>query len=181
MRYGWVATALGTAVAAGVITVFAGQAVTRVSGSAQPAHISSAAGHPDRPCPVDGTYQDKDPSGMKPAAITAWLDVTRIAAGEGVTLCLHDGKRDAEQQRAEFEDYVRKYGAEVAATYVLPPERSMHVQGTAADVQPRASAQWLEQSRGKYGWCRRYDNEFWHFEYDPSYATGGCPARQPHA
>jgi zinc D-Ala-D-Ala carboxypeptidase len=132
------------------------------------------------PCPVDHRYQDKQPIGMRPEVVQAWQRVRAEATRQGVTLCLHDGKRSAAQQQREFDYQAFLHGKDQAALKVLPPEKSMHVKGFAADVQPRTSAAWLEQTAGKYGWCRRYDNEYWHFEYNANYATAGCPARQPH-
>jgi D-alanyl-D-alanine dipeptidase len=29
--------------------------------------------------------------------------------------------------------------------------------------------------------CRRYQNEYWHFEYDPDHAAAGYPALLPSA
>jgi zinc D-Ala-D-Ala carboxypeptidase len=58
---------------------------------------------------------------------------------------------------------------------------TLHVTGIAVDVQPIASAGWVERHGPALGWCRRYDNEYWHFEYDPAYATVGCPALLPSA
>lgn len=133
------------------------------------------------PCPIDQKYQDRQPTGMRPEAVRAWQRVRAEATRQGVTLCLHDGKRSAAQQQREFNRQASRYGEDEAARRVLPPEKSMHVQGLAVDVQPKTSAGWLEQTAGKYGWCRRYDNEYWHFEYNANYPTAGCPARQPHA
>ena len=48
-------------------------------------------------------------------------------------------------------------------------------------MQPVASAGWVERNGRALGWCRRYENEHWHFEYDPAYATAGCPAMLPSA
>jgi D-alanyl-D-alanine carboxypeptidase len=85
-------------------------------------------------------------------------------------------------QQREFAEAVRRFGTpELAARYILPPEKSMHVRGIAVDVQPLASAGWMERNGGALGWCRRYQNEYWHFEYDPNYVAAGCPALLPSA
>lgn len=181
MRMRWLVVALAAAAVAGTAAAVANTGLTtRVEGwaGAEPMVMPL---HGDRPCPVDAQFSDKNPLGMKPEVLAGWQRLVKTAADQNVTLCLNDGKRSEAQQRAEFDDYSRKYGVAVARQYVLPPEKSAHVQGTAADVQPQASAAWLERSNGKYGWCRRYDNEFWHFEYSASYSTSGCPAREPHA
>lgn len=114
--------------------------------------------------------------------LEAWNRLRAKAQEQEVTLCLHDGKRSLAQQQREFTKAVQRYGSEeVARKYVLPPEKSMHVQGIAVDVQPLASAGWVEHNGGALGWCRRYQNETWHLEYDPNYAATGCPPLLPSA
>ncbi|MFD0203408.1 MULTISPECIES: D-alanyl-D-alanine carboxypeptidase family protein [Saccharothrix] len=133
-------------------------------------------------CPLDGRYVDEQPEGLRPDVLRAWRELRAAAAGQGVGLCLNDGKRSVGQQRREFEDAVRRFGTEeLAARYVLPPEKSMHVKGIAVDVQPLESAAWVQRHGPALGWCRRYLNEEWHFEYDPAYASTGCPAMLPSA
>ncbi|WP_433281007.1 D-alanyl-D-alanine carboxypeptidase family protein [Pseudonocardia xinjiangensis] len=134
------------------------------------------------PCPADARFVDEQPRGLRPDVLDAWLRLQAAAAEDGGRLCLNDGKRSLGQQQREFDDAVRKFGtAELAGRYVLPPDRSMHVQGIAVDVQPLASAAWVERDGRALGWCRRYANEYWHFEYDPDHVTGGCPALLPSA
>ncbi len=101
------------------------------------------------------------------------------AKAQGVTLCLNDGKRSRAQQQAQFDQYKEQYGEEVARQLVLPPDKSAHVRGDAVDAQPAAGYQWLQATKGSLGFCRIYDNEAWHFEFDPAYKTDGCPARLP--
>ena len=96
-------------------------------------------------------------------------------------MCLNDGKRSRAQQQATYDYYVQQYGRISRATYVLPPEKSAHVLGTAIDVQPYAAYTWLESTAGALGFCRMYDNEAWHFEFSEAYKTAGCPARLPTA
>ncbi len=57
----------------------------------------------------------------------------------------------------------------------------MHVLGLAVDIQPIESAKWVEKNGSTLGWCRRYENEQWHFEYSAAYSTVGCPALLPSA
>ena len=63
--------------------------------------------------------------------------------------------------------------------HCLPPHESLHVAGLAIDVRPTEGARWLEEYGAPYGLYRRYDNEWWHFEYRPEYA-GQPPPRLPH-
>ncbi|MFB9902993.1 D-alanyl-D-alanine carboxypeptidase family protein [Allokutzneria oryzae] len=132
-------------------------------------------------CPLDQRYVDEAPRGLRDDVLAAWNTLKAKAAAEGVSMCLNDGKRSSQQQQAEFDGAVRRFGsAEQASKYVLTPEASNHVKGIAADIQPLASASWVERGNGKFGWCRRYQNEPWHFEYDPSYVNG-CPPMLPNA
>lgn len=157
-------------------------AYDRVAG--QPAAVLEEIPGPETGpvCPLDERYVDEKPDGLRPDVLDAWRRLRAAAGEQGVTLCVQDGKRSVRQQEAEFADAVRRFGTpELAGKYVLPPEKSMHVTGIAVDVQPLASAGWVERNGAALGWCRRYQNEAWHFEYDPDYASAGCPALLPSA
>ena len=146
--------------------------------------LEEVPGPPDGPkCPIDARYLDEAPDGLPPDVLQAWQKLRAKASEQGVQLCLNDGKRSRQQQQKEFDDAVKKFGTEeLASRYVLnPPDRSMHVIGLAIDVQPIESAQWVEKNGSALGWCRRYENEQWHFEYNAGYATGGCPPLIPSA
>lgn len=150
-----------------------------------PALVVRTADDPDTPgavggaaCATDPAYFDEDPAGMAPAALAAWTAVVQAAAAEGVVLCLHDGKRSAAQQQAQYDEYVELYGVEVADQLVLPWEKSAHVTGYAVDVHPASAFSWLQARAGVDGWCRIYDNEPWHFEFADEYRAG-CPTRLP--
>ncbi len=171
-------------VAAMVLGVTAGPALfpDRVAG--KPAAVLEDVPGPETGpvCPLDGRYVDEPATGLRPAVRDAWRRLRAAAAEHGARLCVQDGKRSAAQQQHEFDDAVRRFGsAEMAERYVLPPEKSMHVQGIAVDVQPFAAASWVADNGAALGWCRRYRNEYWHFEYDPDYATAGCPTLSPSA
>jgi zinc D-Ala-D-Ala carboxypeptidase len=133
-------------------------------------------------CPLDQRYVDEEPQGPRPDVLDGWKRLRAKAEAQGVRLCVQDSKRSVAQQQREFTDAVRRFGTpELAARYVLPPEKSNHVKGVAVDIQPTASAAWVEANGRALGWCRRYDNEYWHFEYDPAYETGVCPKLLPSA
>jgi D-alanyl-D-alanine carboxypeptidase len=133
------------------------------------------------PCPTDKRYVDEQPTGLREDVLEQFTALKAKATAEKVVLCLQDGKRSTRQQQAQFDDYVKRFGSwEQARKYALPPEESNHVKGIAIDIQPLAAAGWIERSAGKYGWCRRYENEPWHFEYNADYVKG-CPALLPHA
>jgi zinc D-Ala-D-Ala carboxypeptidase len=180
-----VTAALVLAVAV-VVTLAANGRVTfvydRVAGRAV-AIVAEVTGPETGPvCSLDKRYVDEQPKGLRPDVLDAWHRLRAKAEEQGLRLCLNDGKRSVGQQQREFAEAVRRFGTvELAARYVLPPEKSMHVRGIAVDVQPLASAGWVERSGGALGWCRRYQNEYWHFEYDPNYMAAGCPALLPSA
>jgi LAS superfamily LD-carboxypeptidase LdcB len=131
---------------------------------------------------VSPRYVDERPKDLRTDVLDAWHRLRADAGREGHALCLQDGKRSVGQQRREFAEAVRRSGTpEQAARYVLPPEKSMHVKGIAVDVQPFSSAALVARHGRALGWCRRYENEYWHFEYDRSYPAAGCPALLPSA
>jgi hypothetical protein len=130
-------------------------------------------------CPADAKYVNEAPTGLRSDVITAWQRAVSTARAKGITLCLNDGKRSRAQQQAQFDEYAEQYGEEVARQLVLPPEKSAHVVGIAVDAQPGDAYRWLQSTKGSLGFCRIYDNEPWHFEYNPAYQTEGCPARLP--
>jgi len=157
---------------------------TSVETSTSVAVVTATAPDPDTPgpvggaaCPADPSYYDEAPTGLDPSVIAAWQRATADAAAQGVTLCLHDGKRSRQQQLDTFDDYVAQYGEAAAHQYVLPPEKSAHVAGWAIDVQPASASSWLEATNGSYGLCRMYDNEAWHFEWAATFELG-CPPRR---
>ncbi|GII95960.1 D-alanyl-D-alanine carboxypeptidase [Sinosporangium siamense] len=126
---------------------------------------------------------DTPKGGLTPGTRKAYHRAAKAAAAAGHTLHITSGYRTAEQQRSEFRQAVRKYGsAAKAREYVLPPEKSAHVKGLAIDVGPEPAARWLESTNGRYGLCRIYANEWWHFEFSYRYARERrCPDLKPDA
>jgi hypothetical protein len=49
------------------------------------------------------------------------------------------------------------------------------VSGDALDVGPSDAAAWLSEHGAKYGLCRIYSNEPWHYELRPKAIDHGCP------
>ena len=93
----------------------------------------------------------------------------------GLSPRIRSAWRSERRQQILFDRAIAKYGSrKKAMRRVLPPNKSAHVKGYAADVEPRSAAKWLERHGARYGLCRRYDNEWWHFEY---LGTSDCPAR----
>lgn len=97
----------------------------------------------------------------------------------GVDIYITSGYRSKDRQLVLFNEAVKKYKTvEEASKWVLPPDLSHHPKGIAVDVNyptGPAGAKWLEINGYKFGLCRVYENEWWHFE--PLVAPGqGCPA-----
>ncbi|MGW0249668.1 M15 family metallopeptidase [Nocardia goodfellowii] len=114
--------------------------------------------------------------GLTPALAAAYTQAEEAARAEGVTLYINSGYRSPAEQQAMWEDGIATYGSpDEARRWVLPPEESTHVSGQAIDVGPQPGAQWLERNGNRWGLCRIYANEWWHFEL--ATAPGGlCPA-----
>lgn len=107
-----------------------------------------------------------------------------FAARDGVALLITSGFRSLERQKFLFDREVQLRGSETeAAKWVLPPQSSHHPKGLAIDVNypmDPAGAMWLERNGWRFGLCRVYANEWWHFE--AVIAPGErCPALAPDA
>ena len=107
-----------------------------------------------------------------------------FAAHDGVALVITSGFRSLERQGFLYQREVRMRGSETeAAKWVLPPQSSHHPKGLAIDVNypmDPAGAMWLESHGWRFGLCRVYANEWWHFE--GVIAPGErCPALAPDA
>ncbi len=119
---------------------------------------------------------------LRPVVRRAVDRAIAAAAGDGVTLRVTSGYRSAARQQQLYDEAITKYGsAAKARRWVLPPAESEHVTGAAVDIGPAAGARWLERNGVRYGLCRRYDNEPWHFELLAPARGQACPAREPHA
>ena len=106
------------------------------------------------------------------------------ARKEGINLVITSGFRTADRQEYLFKRAIAKYGsAKEASKWVLPPNKSHHPDGIALDVNypgNQVETKWLEKNGFKFGLCRVYKNEWWHFE--PLVAPGEkCPALVPNA
>ncbi len=89
---------------------------------------------------------------------------------------VHSAWRSREYQSQLLREAVSTYGSrKKAARWVATADTSPHVTGDAVDVEPAARA-WLSARGGRYGLCRIYVNEPWHFELRPSASEQGCPA-----
>ncbi len=90
------------------------------------------------------------------------------AKQDGVSLSITSGYRTLSRQKYLFNQAIKEYGGfEAAAKWVAPPNISHHPMGLAIDVNyPKgpSAAKWLEINGYKFGLCRTFKNEWWHFE-----------------
>ncbi|MCX2711221.1 M15 family metallopeptidase [Mycolicibacterium sp. J2] len=118
---------------------------------------------------------------LDPALLSAIQNATTAAAADGVTMTITSGWRSPEFQQRLLDDAVATYGSVAAARqYVQTPEHSKHVIGEAVDVGGTGADQWLIANGARFGLCRTYANELWHFELTAD-AYGNCPALLPDA
>ncbi|MFF0490482.1 M15 family metallopeptidase [Nocardia sp. NPDC003482] len=116
-------------------------------------------------------------AGLDPALAAAYTLAEQEAHAQGVPLSITSGYRTPAEQQRLWEDGIAEYGSpEAARRWVLPPEESTHVQGKAVDVGPEEGAHWLEVNGNRWGLCRTFDNEYWHFEMTTT-PGGVCPPR----
>lgn len=138
--------------------------------------LADSAADPHAPTGSDET------DGLTPALARSFARARAAAAADGVTIELVSGHRSAADQQGLFDAAVARYGsADAARRWVLPPEDSAHVSGEAVDVGPRAAARWLEANGERFGLCRRYANEWWHFERLAGDLGSTCPPLEPDA
>lgn len=106
------------------------------------------------------------------------------AKKDGESIYIASGFRSLSRQQTLFNQAVRKYGSiNEASKWVSPPSVSHHPWGVAIDVNypnEPVGAGWLEVHGSKFGLCRVFENEWWHFE--PVIAPGWkCPVLVPDA
>jgi hypothetical protein len=127
------------------------------------------------------SYDDTSAAGLTSPLRQRLKQATAAAARDGITVRITSARRSVAKQRKLLNEAIVKYGSRKAAMrWVLPPEYSAHVKGRAVDIGPRAAMGWMNKNGWRYGICRRYDNEPWHFEALTSPGTK-CPAREPYA
>ncbi len=124
------------------------------------------------------------PSGLNPFLKARFLAAQAAAKKARRSLVITSGFRSYAVQAALFKAAIKKYGSEAAAAKsVLPPDVSHHPWGLALDINypnDPISTKWLEINGYKYGLCRVYKNEWWHFE-GVTAPGSRCPALHPDA
>jgi D-alanyl-D-alanine dipeptidase len=149
----------------------------------------------DSTCPVDyiflgdsplteSTTADGSVVEIHPLLLNRFTTAQSFARADGIELTLTSGYRSLERQLMLFEREVEIRGSELEASkWVLPPQFSHHPKGLAIDVNypgDKVGAYWLETNGSRFGLCRVYANEWWHFE--GIIAPGErCPVPAPNA
>lgn len=115
---------------------------------------------------------------LDPALLSALRRAATDAKADGVRFVVNSGWRSAEYQARLLREAVKEYGSEAeAARWVATPQTSPHVSGDAVDLGPVKATTWLAEHGARYGLCRVYVNEPWHFELRPDAPERGCPPR----
>ena len=134
------------------------------------------------------TRAEKRPTQLVKQLNARYLVARAAAQKKGYDINITSGYRSLDRQSYLFKQAVKKYGSKAEATkWVLPAAKSNHPWGLAIDInygisgtKARQSATWLDKNGYKFGLCRRYQNEWWHFE--PLVAPGTkCPIKEPNA
>ncbi|WSG63155.1 M15 family metallopeptidase [Nocardia sp. NBC_01730] len=119
--------------------------------------------------------------GLEPRLALAYTLAEREARAQSVPLSITSGYRTPDEQQVLWDDGLATYGSpEATRRWVLPPAESTHVSGRAIDVGPQQGAQWLEANGNRWGLCRMFDNEWWHFEL-ATVPGVDCPPMRPDA
>lgn len=119
--------------------------------------------------------------GLDPLLAIAYTLAENQAHTQGVPLSITSGYRTPAEQQQLWDEGIATYGSpDAARRWVLPPAESTHVSGRAIDVGPIDGARWLEANGNRWGLCRRFDNEWWHFEL-ATIPGMVCPPLRPDA
>jgi zinc D-Ala-D-Ala carboxypeptidase len=120
--------------------------------------------------------RDTEIANLDPALLHAVQQAALASRSDGVPFWITSGWRSRAHQQRLLDEAVQKYGSlSEALHWVSTPDTSAHVRGDAVDVGPTQADSWLEQHGARWGLCRMFANEIWHFELatDPG---GSCPA-----
>jgi len=113
---------------------------------------------------------------LDPGLLDALRRAASDAADDRVEFHVNSGWRSPEYQKRLLREAVAKYGSEKeAARWVATPETSPHVSGDAIDIGPTKATTWLSEHGARYGLCRVFKNEPWHYELRPTAIDAGCP------
>ncbi len=151
-----------------------------------PVPLDPAAGPGDGSLPdgrvlIPFDVQDPAIGRLDPALLSAIQNAATAAREQGITMTITSGWRSPAFQQRLLDEAVQTYGSMAAARqYVQTPAASKHVVGEAVDVGGAGADQWLTANGSRFGLCRIYANEPWHFELAADVA-GNCPPLLPNA
>jgi zinc D-Ala-D-Ala carboxypeptidase len=118
---------------------------------------------------------------LDPQLLAAVQQAANAASADGITMTVTSGWRSPQFQQRLLDSAVAQYGSLAAAReFVQTPEASKHVIGEAVDIGGVGADQWLIANGARFGLCRIYANELWHFELATD-AAGNCPPLLPNA
>ena len=128
----------------------------------------------------DGTmvFSDDAPAvaNLDPDLLRALRRAATDAGGDGVEVYVTSGWRSRKYQEQLFREAASRYGSRAeAARWVATPGTSAHEAGDAVDIGHADAAAWLSAHGARYGLCRVYRNEPWHYELRPRAIDHGCP------
>lgn len=127
---------------------------------------------------VVNVFDDHYPgvANLDPDLLEALRTAATDAAHDGIEFNVNSGWRSPAHQEQLLREAVAKYGsAAEAARWVATADTSPHVAGSAVDIGRPAAAAWLAEHGARYGLCRIFRNEPWHFELRPEAVEHGCP------
>jgi LAS superfamily LD-carboxypeptidase LdcB len=129
---------------------------------------------PDEVTVFDGAFPAV--TKLDPALLGALRRAATDAADDGVRFYVDSGWRSAKYQEQLLREAISKYGSQKeAARWVATTDTSAHVTGDAADIGHSGATSWLSRHGARYGLCRIYRNEPWHYELRPAAVAHGCP------
>lgn len=136
----------------------------------------SATSHPLSPQKFSHPAVPVSSTSLAPKLVQRLRAAQNAARQDGVEIVVTSGWRSLAKQQQLYQEEIAKYGSSAQAKqWVLPPAESEHPRGRAIDIGPEAAGAWLQRHGSTYGLCRRYANEWWHFE--PLVMPGQtCPA-----
>jgi LAS superfamily LD-carboxypeptidase LdcB len=113
---------------------------------------------------------------LDPDLLRALRRAATDAGGDGVEVYISSGWRSLKYQQQLFREALATYGSEAeAARWVATPGTSAHEAGEAVDIGHSDAAAWLSEHGARYGLCRVYGNEPWHYELRAEAIAHGCP------
>ncbi|NUR96942.1 MAG: M15 family metallopeptidase [Kribbellaceae bacterium] len=112
---------------------------------------------------------------LDPSLRKAVQEAETAMKADGIRMQVTTGWRSRKYQEELLQKAILKYGSRrKALEYVADPDESHHVTGHAVDIGPTDADDWLQRKGNRYGLCRTYTNEIWHFELATT-PGGTCP------